>query len=82
MPHSAMNRVGLCVSNRLSVFFKVLAYHTVRIFLLSPAPTRHRHLQQIILVSAAAERIQIVRLTPGSARGMPPKGSGVYACSP
>jgi hypothetical protein len=35
---------------RLSVFFEVLPYHTVRIFLLSPAPTHYRHVQQINII--------------------------------
>jgi hypothetical protein len=47
MPHSATNRVGFCVSKQLSVFFEVLPYHTVRVFLFSPAPTHYRHVHQI-----------------------------------
>ena len=38
---------GGSLCKRLSVFFEVLPYHTVRIFLLSPAPTHYRHVHQI-----------------------------------
>jgi len=39
------SRVGLCVSKRRAIFFKVLPYNTVRVFLLRPASTRHRHVR-------------------------------------